>query len=152
MSTIRGFLDNLRRVKAEMIANREAEALTIALDQIALVKLRIQQRGIDSSGSPFTPYSPTYARERAQKGYQVGFVDFTRTGRMWANVQPFVVQSSVFSATVEMKGADEKTRAMLSGHENKRGNILAPSDAERALISQANRARIMRYLNQILGT
>lgn len=151
MATIRQFLDNLRRVKAEMIANREKEALVIALDQIALVKLRIQTRGENAKGSKFSPYVPPYAKERKKKGYQIEYVDFTRTGRMWAAIHPVVTESTVFAATVEMRGADEKTRAMLAGHERKRGNILQPSEAERAIVRNANTNRILKYLRQITG-
>ena len=37
-------LDEIRRIKAELTANRQAEALRIAFDQLALTKLRIQQQ------------------------------------------------------------------------------------------------------------
>lgn len=147
MATIRQFLDNLRRAKAEMIANREAEALKISLDQIALVKLRIQRKGENAQGAQFSPYTPDYAKNRKKAGYQIGFVDFTRTGKMWAAIQPKVVESNVFRAVVELEGRDEKTRAMLRGHENKRGNILSPNATERAIIANANRERVLKYLN-----
>lgn len=147
--TIRQFIERIRQAKAEIIANREAEALKIALDQIALVKLRIQTRGESAEGSRFSPYTPDYARERRGAGYQIGFVDFTRTGKMWAAIQPTVTQSDMLSATVEIAGADEKTRQMLRGHIGKRGNILSPNAAERALIASANRQRILKRLNFI---
>lgn len=145
MATIRDLLAKIRQAKADLIANREADALRIALDQIALVKLRIQSRGENAAGAKFPPYVPPYAREREKKGYQIEFVDLTRTGRTLAAIVPVVVESSIFTATISIQGADDQTRAILGGLSRKRGNILEPSADELQLVRDANRQRIRKY-------
>ena len=138
-------IQRIQQIKHDLAANREADATLIALDQIALTKLRIQTRGESPEGTPFLPYVPPYAKERKSKGYQVGYVDFTRTGRMWAAVRPFVVSSNVFSATIEIKGADQRARDIIAGAAKKRGNILKPSKQEIDLVRRANRERVLKY-------
>lgn len=137
-------IERIRRIKQDLIANREAEALRISLDALALIKLRIQTKGEAYTGSPFPPYVPGYAKERKASGYQVGYVDFTRTGRMWANVQPEVERSSAFSATVVVRGQSDYSREIIAGAARKRGNILQPSRDEIEFVRQANRQRILK--------
>ena len=108
-------INRIRQIKHDLTANREADATRIALDQIALTKLRIQTTGQNSENQPFSPYVPPYAKQRQKAGYQVGYVDFTRSGRMWAAVRPFVVKSSVFSATIEIRGADQRAQDIIAG-------------------------------------
>lgn len=138
-------IQRIQQIKHDLTANREADATLIALDQIALLKLRIQTSGQDSEQKPFSPYVPSYAKERKSAGYQVGYVDFTRTGRMFAAVRPFVVSSSVFSATVQIAGADQRSRDIIAGAAKKRGNILKPTKQEIDLVRRANRERVLKY-------
>lgn len=142
-------LQRIQQIRHDIIANREAEVLRISLDQIALTKLRIQTRGDDYTGQQFSPYVPSYTKERKKAGYQVGYVDFTRTGRMWANVHPVIVSSSVFSATVALQGSDQRTKDIIAGARPKRGNILQPSAGEIELTRRANRTRLQRYFDQL---
>lgn len=134
----------IRQVKHNLESNRESEATRIVLDQIALTKLRVQTKGESYTGAAFSPYVPAYKKERQSKGYQVGYVDFTRTGRMWAAVRPVTVSVSVFSATIAIEGADQRARDIIAGARPKRGNIVQPSRAEIELSRQANRERIRR--------
>lgn len=140
-------IQRIRQIKADLIANREAEVLTIALDQVALTKLRIQSRGENSDGAKFPGYVPPYAKQRQKAGYQTQYVDFTRTGRMWAAVRPRIESSNIFSATVVIEGADQRSKDIIAGAAKKRGNILQPSEAEIALTRNANRERIKKHLN-----
>lgn len=138
-------IQRIRQIKHDLTANREADATRIVLDQIALTKLRVQTRGESSEGTPFAPYVPAYKKSRAKAGYQVGYVDFTRTGQMWAAVRPVVVSSSVFSATVEIQAANQRARDIIAGARPKRGNIVHPSRAEIELSRRANSERIRKY-------
>ena len=137
-------LNRIRQIKQDLISNRESEVLTIALDQIALIKLRIQTKGQNSNEQPFAPYTAAYAKERKGSGYQVGYVDFTRTGRMFAAIRPRIVKSSPFSATIQIEGADQRAKDIVAGATRKRGNILQPSAAEIELTRQANRRRVLK--------
>lgn len=150
MPTLSEILTRLRKARAELIQNREADALRIAFDHLALLKLRIQRSGNNADGRPFAPYTEQYAKERKGAGYQVDFVDFTRTGRMWAAVQPRVTQSSVFTATVLIEGQDDRSQTIIAGQVKKRGNILRFSKEEEKLVRDANTTRIRKYVNQII--
>jgi hypothetical protein len=144
-ASITNLIEKVRDAKRQLIANREADVLRISLDQIALVKLRIQTTGEDSTGGKFEPYTPIYAAKRKEKGLQVGFVDFTDRGRLWASIQPRIVASNVFSASVEIGPQNEGDAAKLRGLQGKRPNILQPSDQEIRLIKEQNRNRIQKY-------
>lgn len=145
MIGVTALLEKIRQGKRELIANREADVLRIAFDQIALVKLRIQSRGENSEGDKFELYTPSYEKSRKKAGYQVGYVDLTRTGRLWNSIRPTVTASSIFSATVEIEPDSDSEREKLKGLSNKRENILSPSESELALVKKANRKRILQY-------
>lgn len=141
---LEGILNKIRAIKQSLIDNREREVLLIALDQLALTKLRIQTKGENSENAKFAPYVPPYAKARQAAGYQVGFVDFTRTGRLWANVQPRIERSDIFSATVVIEGSEQRSKDIVAGARRKRGNILQPSKEEIEFTRQANRRRILK--------
>jgi hypothetical protein len=137
-------ISRIREIKQTLIDNREREVILIALDQLALTKLRIQREGKDFNESAFAPYTDAYKKERGAAGYQIGYVDFTRTGRLWANIQPRISQSDVFSATVVIEGSEQRSKDIVRGAAKKRGNILQPSKAEIEFTRQANRRRVLR--------
>lgn len=138
-------INRIRQIKHDIESNRAADATRIVLDQIALTKLRVQTKGESSTGAAFPPYVPAYKKSRSKAGYQVGYVDFTRTGQMWASVRPVVISANVFSATVEIQAANQRASYIIAGARAKRGNITQPSKAEIELSRQANRARIEKY-------
>lgn len=139
-------IERIRKIKADIINNREADALRIGLDLTALIKYRIQTRGQNADGAEFLPYTPFSKRMRAAQGYQIGFVDFTQTGRLWANIAPRIESSSVFSATVVIEGSEQRSKDLVQKFAPKRGNILKASKEEIALAENANRERIKKYI------
>lgn len=141
---LEGILNRIRQIKANLINNREAEALRMGFDQLALLKLRIQTKGQNSEEQAFAPYVPAYARERRAAGYQVGIVDFTRTGRLWANVTPRVESATDTSVTVVIEGGEKRSKDIMKGAKRKRGNILQPTRKEIELIRAANRERVLK--------
>jgi hypothetical protein len=145
--TIKNLIERIRQAKREIIANREADALRIALDHTALIKLRLQQTGKDAQGASFEPYTIGYKKEREKAGFQTSYVDFTRTGQLLASIRPVVTKSDVFSATVEITPSTEEGKTILRGLQNKRPGILESSQEEIQLIKKLNRERILRYLN-----
>jgi hypothetical protein len=130
---------------AEMSANRDRDALNIALEIKALVQLRIQTRGYNFEETPFVPYTERYAKQRKDEGYQTEYVDFTKTGRLWANVRPEVAQSTPTVTTVEITARDEGNQAKLRGAVRKRGNILLISAPEEDILTRLNEQRVNRY-------
>lgn len=137
---IRRLRENLERFKQE----REEQTLRITNDLAALVKLRIQTSGRNFQGSPFAPYTPEYSQTRSNAGFQTGYVDFTRTGRLMANIQARVVEVSEGKTRVEIAPDRQENFDKLRGALKKRGNILRPSADEIALAADANRERIAK--------
>lgn len=137
----------LRQNIQELEQLRSTEALRIALDATALLKLRIQTSGQNADGNAFPPYIPSYARYRQRKGAQTGYVDFTVTGRLMANIQPRVVQDDENKTVVEIAARDSENNAKLLGAVNKRGNILRLAPDEIRLIADANRERLRKVFD-----
>lgn len=138
-------IQNIRQGINQMTANRESDALKICLDQTALLKLRIQSSGQNAQGSQFPDYVPAYKANRAKKGYQVAYVDLTRSGRLMASIMPRIVESNIFAAVVVIEGSDEQSKVILRGLSNKRGNVLEFSKEEIEQVRAANRRRILKY-------
>lgn len=143
MSTIKELIARIEKARDEIVQRREAEVLALAFDQVALLKGRIQQSGLNSEGRKFEPYEARYSKERAGAGYQVEFVDFTRTGRLFANIRPVVRSSGLLQTVVVIEGGDDRSKRILAGAEKKRGNILEPTAEELDFIRQGNRNRIL---------
>lgn len=149
--TLRGFIDRLIGAKDALIRNREDDVLRLALDMQALVQLRIQTTGENAQGRAFTPYSPGYAKNRRDNGYQAGYVDFTRTGEMWRSVGPKIISSNVFGCKAEIRARDSANQQKLDAALRKpaaapRGNILQPSAEEIDALKQANNGRLLKYI------
>lgn len=142
--TINEAIDRLRKARADIINNREREVVGIALDQIALMKLRVQGTGIQDNGQPFAPYSPKYARERARRGFQVGFVDYTRTGQFFASITPRVTESGVFTATVVIEPNNERGVKIIRAAFRRNGRLVTANS--RAEIEQVKRWNIERRI------
>lgn len=135
---LENILNRIREIRANLNANREARAMRIGFDLAALIKLRIQTKGQDSDEQQFAPYVPAYAKERKASGYQIAIVDFTRTGRLWANVQPQVESVTATSVTVIIGGMSDYSKDIIKGAKRKRGNITQPTKGEIELARQAN--------------
>jgi hypothetical protein len=147
MNSIKELRDAIRKGINDLVDNRERDALQIAGDQLALIKLRIQTSGENSTGAAFTAYTSNYAKQRVKAGFQAAYVDFTRTGRMWANIRPQVIDSSVFSCRVEVKATLPNEQVKLEANSKRRGNILEPTQDEIDIVRKANRSRIKKYFN-----
>ena len=145
---------NVKQVIARLRANlqtleeqRQSEALRIALDATALLKLRIQTRGENADGAQFAPYTPSYARVRRDRGAQTGYVDFTVTGRLMANIQPRVETNQAGRTVVVIAARDSGNNDKLRGAVKKRGNILRLSQDEIDLVRDANRERLAKVFD-----
>lgn len=141
-----GVLESIRKAKADIIANRETDGLRMAFDLLALVKLRIQTSGENADGGQLAPYTPFTKRDRASKGYQIGFVDYTQTGRFWGNIRPRVESATIVEAVIVIGPTDAYGRAVLDSAEPKRGNLLLASKEEIELVKKVNLERVKKYL------
>lgn len=140
-------IERIRRIKYDLISNREADLLRIAFDLSALIKLRIQTTGHNAQNEPFLPYTPFSKRLRKAAGYQIGYVDFTQTGQLWASVRPRTLSNTEEATTVVIESSNQRGKDILVKQEVKRGNILLASAQEQNFAQVANAARISRRLN-----
>lgn len=135
----------IRQNLADLRANRERELQIIGADLSTQIKLRIQGSGENYLNTKFSPYTTGYAKQRQKKGFQTSYVDFTRTGRLWASVYPDVDGNTAI-ATVVITAHGQDNIDKVEGAVKKRGNILRPSQEELDLAEQANAARVQKYL------
>ena len=144
--TARDLANQIRRNVEALRNNREQELKIIGSDLAALIKLRIQGSGRNYLNQLFSPYSQRRKDERQKKGRQIGYVDYTDTGRLWASVYPDVDGNGAKATVViSAHGADNVRK--VQNAETKRGDlILRPSQDELDLAAKANEARIRKYL------
>lgn len=133
-------------------ANRPREVLTIAQELKTAVQLRIQTRGEDFTGAAFVGYSRSWAKNRQSRGRQTNYVDFTDTGRLWANIQPAILSNTKDQTIVEVTARNRQDQDKLRGAKSlpkskPRGNILIPNAKEIGSASEANRRRLLKYLD-----
>ena len=144
--TARDLANQIRRNVEALRNNRQQELKIIGSDLAALIKLRIQGSGQDYLNQQFVPYRPWSIDERTALGYQVGYVDYTRTGRMWASVYPDVEGNGAKVTVVITAHGEDNIKKVKSAVFHKRGNILRPSQDELDLAAKANEARVRKYL------
>lgn len=142
----RDLANQIRRNVEALRNNREQELKIIGSDLAALIKLRIQGSGKNYLNQPFSPYTSGYAAQRQKRGRQIGYVDYTDTGRMWASVYPDVDGNGA-KATVVISAHGVDNIRKVQNAETKRGDlILRPSQDELDLAAKANEARVRKYL------
>jgi hypothetical protein len=94
------------------------------------------------------PYTKQYAEKGRKKlGYQSEYVDFTRRGRMWANVKAKVTTTTNDTVTVVIKADLANEQLKLNGQARKRGNILTPSKYELQIAQLADKERRIKIIN-----
>lgn len=85
-------LDNKMDALIADMENEQANLLVgVANTANAMIKMRIQQTGVDAKGNRFKDYSEWYKEYKTKKGKNKGYTDFSFTNRMWNNIQ--LVQS-----------------------------------------------------------
>ena len=144
------FKRRIQKAQRELEEQRKPFVLRMLLDTIAIIKQRVQTSGTNSQGKPFAPYNPIYAiRGRQEKGFQSSFVDFTRSGRLWASIIPKIVDEKDGTTTGEIGARDRENQDKVNGAFKKRGNILRPTKAEIDIIQKANNLRVQRIIESV---
>lgn len=140
------FSKNLRDRMAQWQANRAGELLRIGVSLAGQVKLRISEEGRNAQGQDFPDYVPSYKARRARLGFQVEYVDFTRSGALFRDVNAYLVEDNGTRSTISITARRGENQDKLRGAVRKRGNILVPSEAEQALAVAAYEERRRNYL------
>lgn len=127
----RQFAQRLRNGINEIVQTQSKDALASATLASALVKLRIQQTGLNSEGRQFPYYRPSYARYKEDVlGRKPSFVDFTLTGELMNNIIPQVTSTRFGIIEVILTAKRPNNQLKLRGFLDKYGNILLLSDGE----------------------
>lgn len=137
----------LRRVAKRMVDLRKTEALTIATEQIALLRDR-WAKGENSDGQLFAKYAPSTVRQRTARGAQTSHVDFNLTGDMYKSLYPKIIKHNAHETVVRImaRGNDNELKLRTQSTKGKppRGNILQPSQFEIDIMRRANQKRVAR--------
>ena len=149
--TIVEYLTRFRSALRELQATKTKRAVGVTMDILAQPKRRVQTTGVDDDGPFFSPYSTLYAAQRVKDGYQANFVDFTRRGRLWNSINPFVQRDERYLTVVVLQPRDRENQAKLNKQAQlkNRGNILRPSVDELTLAIQIWERSALNQLNKI---
>jgi len=142
----RQYSDELKSRLEAWKANRAGELLRIGVSLAGQVKLRISEEGRNAAGQPFPDYVPSYKKTRASLGFQVEYVDFTRSGALFRDVNAFLLSDDGRRSVVSITAKRNENQDKLRGAVRKRGNILVPSEDELALAVAAYEDRRRKYL------
>lgn len=146
---LREYLRRLREAQRELARTQTKRAVGVAMDTLAQTKRRVQSGGRNYRGQTFVGYTRLYAQRRTADGYQTGYVDFTRTGRLWNSINPEARQTDFGKTVVELRPRDSENQTKLDGQFAKRGNILRPSEQEITLARQIWQRRALQILRPI---
>ena len=172
------FANRIQLIADEIEATREQETVIQANDLFALIRRRIQKNREDSTGSSFGNYSltlvPKYwgeknaitdgGRERIRKGndfqsytdfrkadgLQVDSIDFTRTGHMFQQSGVNSIETTNFITKVGIGGQTDYAQRLIGYHNERFGNIYAPTEDEIQMVLDAQRERIENIFNTFL--
>jgi len=153
--TLPEYVRRMAKAVKKLRETKTERAVGVAGDVMAQVKRRLQTKGEDADGASFVAYSKLYAAERARKGFQTGFVDFTRSGRMLNSINPSVERDGRFNTIVVLKAGNKEDADKLKGQATRadgtelRGNILRPSKKELAFAIKIWRERALKIINEI---
>ena len=159
----------------EIRSTRPAETQILGIEALALVRLRIQNTRLDDEGNEFGQYSDavvprwyfnklntqaskkilerkgwfvSYKDLRDARGFQTESYDYTFTGRFFAELNAAIVEDSISSTTVEIRGS-ERSQLILDGQSDKLGkSLLLLSEEELQIINEAYFERIDDILNK----
>lgn len=140
-------IQRIQQMKSDLLRTQAQRLLVVAFDVSALIKLRIQTTGENSQNQPLPYYTPFTVRTRKAKGYQVGFVDYTQTGQLWASVGPRLVSDGGGLCKVVIESRNQRGKDILTKAEPKRGNLLLASDEELKIAQEAYTRSIEKVLN-----
>jgi|GEM_PF-3600797 len=131
--------------------NPENLAREVALDVVAIVSDRVQQRGEKTNGEKADTaakkttgaYSKYYGIKRKKAGREIDYIDFTFTGDM---MDSFISAPIEGGAEVGFKGKSASDKA--EWNEARFGELFSLSDSEDELVNKVITNRINAVLNK----
>jgi len=141
-------LEEYNRRLSGVISDLESGAhgdvmVQMASNAIALVKKRVQEKGIGMDGQRYRDYTESYKKMKQKAGKYKGFVDFSFTNRMWNNIRLVSPREELDSGVAVIKSSGEN-QDKLNWNTDLRGEILALSNEEKELIGRLYNDGILR--------
>ena len=103
----------------------------VASDAIAMIKTRVQERGLNAEGSQFPEYSKSYREKKQKEGKYKGFVDFSFTNRMWSNIKIVSPKGELDMGVAVIKATTPFEQDKLNWNTKLKGDILTLSEQEK---------------------
>ena len=104
----RGFVSEIEKELPNLLSE-------VAVNANSLIQLRVQETGINASGTKLGDYSDgVYKSTRSDRGLPTNFVNLTFTGRMWSNIDIISVKSQGGTAKVQVGASIEENEDKLS--------------------------------------
>lgn len=135
-------------------------ASIISRDVTAIVRNRVENRGVDSDGTPFESfsrnkigsYSAWWGSVRQKTGRQVQRVDFNYTGDMWANFgQKEATNSNGIIRIVIGGKSGSSQRKINENSEIFRRSIIELSDSEIEQVKTTLKDEAIKFVKQKMG-
>lgn len=117
----------------------------VALDAKAIIEKRVVNTGVSANGTPYTPYSNYWRRERQRKGKQVDHKDFMFTQSMWRNTG--IV--GITPASVTIGPASQDRHKAQYNVDREKVEILDLNDKEITMIEKAIEFEINKYFGKL---
>ena len=177
MPTLETVIARLDVLIADAQAQIARETERTALDAVAIITQRVSETGKDAEGRAFKPYTTRYeqykrgavgtakrdgaAKREARKtakasadkpvGRYRGFVDFTLSGRMLANIGITEKRTSGDRSVVVVAGRSEETRGKMEGNDTHRPGWFRLSREEQLRLAASSKARMEKWAQQFLN-
>lgn len=166
----------LKKIAKDLSDNRAEESLRIGRELGALIKLRIQNKGLNSKNQKLGKYSQvqlpasffddilktgaknkvkgkktlSYEDVRRASNLPIDFVNLTFTGEMWRSTQANLISNSNTTTVVRIEGITRRSQKLLEYNSRRYGDVLAITDKERQMLFDAHRARILNVVRKYL--
>lgn len=124
----------------------------VASNAIALVKQRVQEKGLNPDGAKYPEYSKGYLAKKKKEGKYRGFVDFSFTARMWNNIKLISPKNELDEGIAVIKASTGFEQDKLNWNTENKGEILALSEKEKQSLVRTYEQGILNMFrkNQLL--
>lgn len=129
---------------------------TVGLDAIALIRNRIQEKGLNAQEQELAGYSAAYKKRKEDLGKDVGFTNLTLTGDMLRKLAITSAQQEGQKYVVLVGGKDKFSQDKIDGNSfgngkgggGNYGDILEVSDKEEEDLAEVMDDEIQKIINQ----
>lgn len=144
------FLEQWAALREELTNNRSREVMLVAHESLALIRLRVQNSGIDADGQSFGFYSAQYEKERERRNLRTDFIDLTATGGMWRELEVTIDADEEEISIALVQGRTTRAIDLLEYNSDRYGDLLQLSDDEEDKVTKAYFERKIELIQNFL--